>query len=133
MNTFIIRDFQVQSFLMLTFFVMLILDLAVLDTGYCILIYFFIAVNHLISANARFFSKDYHQKIGFRIYYWISMIFMICLIVSFLIINANTVNEFTNILSIVTFSFAIFGTPVLAVIYYLICYYEYQNVKAFKI
>ncbi len=129
MEKFIIRDYNVQSYIIVAFFVCLLLDLIVIHKGVCVLVYFLLACHHIISSNIKFFSKNYNKKLSFKIYYYTSMtfmfIFIILLINSILRFRYDFLDEFLFLI----LYFGIFGTPVLAIVYYIICGDDYREIK----
>lgn len=128
MKTFVTRDYNCQSLLFMIFFTVLILDL-ILTNGYSPFIYFLIAVNQLVSANYRFFSKVYKKKNLFKVYYFTSMIFIVNLLTVISLSGFHIRNNFYCSYSAMTIFFGIFGTPVLAIFYYSICHYDYKKLK----
>ncbi|KAA0128436.1 hypothetical protein FY557_09240 [Chryseobacterium sp. SN22] len=124
MKTFIINDFYVQSLLAL----LLILFIIPSSTrDFAIAVYFLIAVNHLISANRKMFSGTYKKSILFRIYYTISMLFIIVLFSLAASDGIDMIDRFWNNCGRRVMDFAIWGTPILALIYYLICVNDYRK------
>lgn len=132
MKTFIIRDFYIQTILVIAFSIALILDLTIFHRGICIIIYFLLAINHIISSNKRFFSENYTKTVVFKIYYFISMIFMLGFIA--LLINTSLLhkNNFLQEFWYVILIFGMFGTPVLAILYYFICKSDYEKIRNSK-
>lgn len=129
MKKFIKIDYEIQSFLFILFFIFLVLDLLVLKSIISVAVYFLIAVQHIISSNKRFFSKRYTKTIGFKIYYGISMLFMVSLLSLFLFSGLSIKSEYYIGFGYGVLSFGLLGTPVLAVAYYIICHYDYKKLK----
>jgi len=67
MKTFIIWDYKIQSWLVSLFFIALLLDLLLFQKGICIIFYFLLALNHLISSNTKYFSKSYSKSVLFKV------------------------------------------------------------------
>ena len=131
MEKLITRDFNIQTGLIAAFFIFLCLDLTVFHKGICIMVYFLLAVNHLVSSNIRFFSKNYSKSILFKMYYFISMIF----IVSFMLLLVSRFqykNDFLQYFWSLIIGFGVFGTPILAIVYYFICHNDYEKIKESK-
>jgi hypothetical protein len=129
MKKFIKIDYNIQTYLFILFFIFLILDLLVLKSIVSVVVYFLIAMQHLISSNRRFFSKQYIKTIGFNIYYGISMLFMASLLSLILLSGLSIKNEYYIDFGYGVLSFGLLGTPVLAVTYYIICHYDYKKLK----
>ncbi|WP_294280939.1 hypothetical protein [uncultured Chryseobacterium sp.] len=128
MKKFIVLDFNIQSYLILAFIVILVIDTAVLHSAASVMVYFAIALAHIISSTKKWFDKEYVQSTAFKIYYRISMVFMLLFLI---LIVACVVKLQDSIVGFmyVMFAFGIFGTPPLALTYYLICYGDYRKVK----
>lgn len=129
MKTFIKSDYNIQSLLLALFFIFLILDFVVLKSPISAIIYFLIALNHIISSNKRFFSKQYFKTFWFKVYYFISMFFMLSLLSLILLSGLHITNDYYRGFGYAVLCFGIFGTPVLAIAYYIICHYDYKNLK----
>ena len=132
MKKLIILDFNIQTTLIILFFVTLFLDLLVFQKGICIVFYFLLALNHLISSNIRFFSKNYSKSILFKIYYFVSMIFMLIFASLLLMGNYKFSYYFLGELWSVILLFGVLGTPFLAIVYYLICDSDCTKLKIIK-
>ncbi|WP_100074855.1 hypothetical protein [Chryseobacterium camelliae] len=128
MKNFIVLDFNIQLYLILTFIIILVIDIAVLHSAASVMVYFVIALAHIISSTKRCFNKEYVQSNAFKIYHRISMAFMLLFLI---LIVACVLKLQDSIVGFMygMFAFGIFGTPVLAIAYYLICYRDYRNVK----
>lgn len=129
MKTFIIWDYKIQSWLVSLFFIALLLDLLLFQKGICIVFYFLLALNHLISSNIKFFSKSYSKSVLFKVYYFTSMTFILSFASLLLIKNSKFSNEFLSEFWSIILSFGLLGTPFLAIIYYLICDKDYMKLK----
>jgi len=129
MKTFIIWDYKIQTFFILTLFVILILDFLTLNLDLYIIFYFVIAVNHIISSNRKFFSRKYSKSILFIIYYFISMLFLIVLLSIILAAKISLIDNFWDRFGVLITNFAVFGTPILAITYYLICTNDYRKIN----
>ncbi|MBW7674925.1 hypothetical protein [Chryseobacterium chendengshani] len=129
MKKFIILDFNIQTVLVTLFFIALLLDLLAFEKGICIIFYFLLALNHLISSNMKFFSKSYSKNVLFKIYYFVSMAFMLSFTLLLLARNFEFSNEFLGELWSIVLCFGLFGTPFLAIIYYLICDKDCEKLK----
>ncbi|WP_439478844.1 hypothetical protein [Chryseobacterium aquaticum] len=129
MKTFIIWDYKIQSWLVSLFFIALLLDLLLFQKGICIVFYFLLALNHLISSNTKFFSKSYSKSVLFKVYYFTSMTFILSFASLLLIKNSKFSNEFLSEFWSIILSFGLLGTPFLAIIYYLICDKDYMKLK----
>ncbi|WP_027380661.1 hypothetical protein [Chryseobacterium daeguense] len=132
MEKFIIRDYYIQTGLTIAFFIALFLDMVVFQKGICIVVYFLLAINHIISSNVKFFSKQYVKSNLFKIYYFISMVFMISFIAMLIPGNSRFSNEYLHEFWSSILCFGLFGTPVLAIIYYLICDNDYDKLNELK-
>lgn len=132
MKKFIVLDFNIQSYLILAFIVILVIDIAVLHSAASVMVYFAIALKHIISSAKKWFDKEYIQSTAFKIYYMISMVFMLLFLI---LIVACVVKLQDSIIGFMygMFAFGIFGTPLLALTYYLICYRDYRKVSENKI
>lgn len=128
MKNFIIKDYNIQSVLFVLFFVVLPADF-IFKTSFLVIVYFLIAVNHIVSANRRFFSKEYVKTTLFKIYYFISMIFMLSLLLLVILSCLPIKDDFWMDFGYAILFFGLFGTPVLAILYYFICHYDYKKVK----
>lgn len=129
MKTFIIWDYKIQSWLVSLFFIALLLNLLLFQKGICIVFYFLLALNHLISSNTKFFSKSYSKSVLFKVYYFTSMTFILSFASLLLIKNSKFSNEFLSEFWSIILSFGLLGTPFLAIIYYLICDKDYMKLK----
>jgi len=129
MKTFIKLDYNLQTFLLIAFFTLLVLDLLVFESFVSGIAYFLIALNHIVSSNKRFFSKQYPKTIGFKIYYFISMFFMLSLLSLVFLSGLHIQNGYYKGFGYAVLCFGIFGTPVLAISYYIICHIDYKNLK----
>ena len=129
MKTFIIWDYKIQSWLVSLFFIALLLDLLLFQKGICIVFYFLLALNHLISSNTKFFSKSYSKSVLFKVYYFTSMTFILSFASLLLIKNSKFSNEFLSEFWSIILSFGLLRTPFLAIIYYLICDKDYMKLK----
>ncbi|NMR33385.1 hypothetical protein HIO71_04090 [Chryseobacterium aquaticum] len=129
MKTFIIWDYKIQSWLVSLFFIALLLDLLLFQKGICVVFYFLLALNHLISSNIKFFSKSYSKSVLFKVYYFTSMTFILSFASLLLIKNSKFSNEFLSEFWSIILSFGLLGTPFLAIIYYLICDKDYMKLK----
>ncbi|KUJ55264.1 hypothetical protein [Chryseobacterium aquaticum] len=129
MKTFIIWDYKIQSWLVSLFFIALLLDLLLFQKGICIVFYFLLALNHLISSNTKFFSKSYSKSVLFKVYYFTSMTFILSFASLLLIKNSKFSNEFLSEFWSIILSFGLLGNPFLAIIYYLICDKDYMKLK----
>ena len=129
MKTFIKLDYNLQTFLLIAFFTLLVLDLLVFESFISGIVYFLIALNHIVSSNKRFFSKQYQKTIWFKVYYFISMFFMLSLLSLVLLSGLYIQNEYYKGFGYAVLCFGIFGTPVLAIGYHIICHIDYKNLK----
>ncbi|MDQ1161559.1 signal transduction histidine kinase [Chryseobacterium sp. SORGH_AS 447] len=127
MKTFITTDFYIQSLLFFLLLMSVIPYFQPFVRDFGIAVYFLIAVVHLISANRKMFSNTYEKSILFLIYYIISMLFIITLFSLAVVDEISVINRFWTIYGRRVMSFAIYGTPVLALIYYLICANDYRR------
>ncbi|MDR6514814.1 hypothetical protein [Chryseobacterium camelliae] len=132
MKKFIVLDFNIQSYLILAFIVILVIDIAVLHSAASVMVYFVMALEHIISSTRKWFDKEYIQSTAFKIYYRISMVFMLLFLI---LIVACVLKLQDSIIGFMygMFAFGIFGTPLLALTYYLICYRDYRKVSENKI
>ncbi|MDQ1096782.1 MULTISPECIES: hypothetical protein [Chryseobacterium] len=128
MKKFIVLDFNIQSYLILAFIAILVIDIAVLHSAASVMVYFLIALEHIISSAKRFFNKQYVRRPAFKIYYGISMVFMLLFLILIIACSLKLQDSITGFM-FGMFAFGIFGTPVLAIAYYLICYRDYRKVK----
>lgn len=124
MKTFIINDFYFQSML---FSLLLVFSVSSSTRDLAIVIYFLIALNHLISANRKMFSKTYKKSILFKVYYAVSMLFIITLFSLAAVDEIYIIDRFWTAYGRNVISFALYGTPVLALMYYLICLNDYRK------
>lgn len=127
MKTFITNDFYIQSLL---FFLLLMSVIPYFQTfvkDFGIVMYFLMAVTHLISANRKMFSAAYRKSILFKVYYTISMLFIITLLSLAAVDETSIIDRFWTIYGRHVMDFALYGTPVLALIYYLICANDYRR------
>lgn len=121
MKTFITTDFYIQSLL---FFLLL---MSVIPHFQPFVRDFGIAVYFLISASRKMFSAAYRKNIMFIIYYTVSMLFIITLLSLAAVDEISVIDRFWTIYGRRVMSFAIYGTPVLALTYYLICANDYRR------
>ncbi len=124
MKTFITNDFYLQS---MQVSLLIIYSVPSSTRDLSIVIYFLIALNHLISANRKMFSKTYKKSILFKVYYAVSMLFIITLFSLATVDEIYIINRFWTSYGRYVMSFALYGTPVLALIYYLICLNDYRK------
>jgi len=127
MKTFIIHDFYFQSVLV-SLLMIFIVPSSTRDLAMAV--YFLVAMNHLISANRKMFSGTYRKSILFKVYYTISMLFIIILFSLPAVDEIRLVDRFWNTYGRHVMDFAIGGTPILGLIYYLISLHDYR--KAIK-
>lgn len=121
MKTFITNDFYIQSLL---FFLLL---MSVIPYFHTFAKDFGIAVTHLISANRKMIAGTYKKSMLFIIYYTVSMLFIIILFSLVLTDDIPLIKSFWNLYGRHVMSFAMYGTPFLALIYYLICLNDYRK------
>ncbi len=124
MKTFIIKDFYFQSMLVS---LLLLFSIPSFTRDLVIPIYFLIAFDHLVSANRKIFSGTYRKSIIFTIYYTISMLFIITLFSLAAVDEIYIIDRFWTAYGRHVMSFALYGTPVLALMYYLICLNDYRK------
>ncbi|WP_294243278.1 hypothetical protein [uncultured Chryseobacterium sp.] len=127
MKTFITTDFYIQSLLFFLLLMSVIPHFQPFVKDFGIAVYFLIAVVHLISANRKMFSAAYRKNIMFIICYTVSMLFIITLLSLAAVDEISVIDRFWTIYGRRVMSFAIYGTPVLALTYYLICANDYRR------
>lgn len=127
MKTFITNDFYIQSLLFFLLLMSVIPYFQPFARDVAIALYLLIAVIHLISANRKMFSAAYRKSILFKVYYTVSMLFVITLFSLAAVDEISIIDRFWTIYGRHVMDFALYGTPVLALIYYLICLYDYRK------
>jgi len=132
MEKFIKIDCNIQSLLFALFFIFLILDIVVLKSCISAVFYFLIALNHIVSSNKRFFSKQYSKTVLFKVYYFISMFFMLSLLSLVLLSGLHINNDYYRSFGYAVLYFGLFGTPVLAITYYIICHIDCEKLNQQK-
>lgn len=127
MKTFINTDFYIQSLLFFLLLMSVVPYFQPFVRDFGIAVYFLIAVVHLISANRKMFSNTYEKSILFIMYYIISMLFIIILLSLAAVDEISIIDRFWTIYGRHVMGFAIYGTPILAFTYYLICANDYRR------
>lgn len=123
MKTFLKIDFYIQIFVALSFLILLITDIAVLENGYSWIGYFVLAAFHTVSFVIKIFLKNYSKSTGFKIYYFISLTILISLLIVIMFEDIDWVTNFVGFILM----FGIPLTPVLAICYLIIVYTDYQE------
>lgn len=123
MKTFIKNDYYIQLFVLISFIILLISDIFVLEKGYSWIGYFVMAAFHTGSFLIRIFLKNYPKSNSFKVYSSVSLTILISL---FICIVFNDFEWLTNFFGFILM-FGIPFTPVLAICYLIIIRSDYEN------
>lgn len=123
MKTFLKIDYYTHILVAVSFIILLITDISVLEKGYSWIAYFVVAAFHTVSFVIKIFLKNYSKSFEFKIYASISLTILISLLIVSMFEEIAWITNFIGFISMVGVAIS----PILAICYLIIVYKDYQK------